>query len=43
METIENQELTSTEMIKLSYDAIKTIWDTPENDIWDKFYQQTQQ
>lgn len=42
MGNFESQEFTSDEMTKLSYDAIKTIWDTPENDIWDKFYQQTQ-
>ncbi len=40
MEIIDNQELTSNEITKLSYDAIKTIWEASENDIWDNFYKQ---
>ena len=43
MEVSESQEITSNEMTKLSDDATKTIWDAPENDIWDNFYKQTQQ
>ena len=37
---MENNDHISLEMIRAQEKSLKKVWDTPENDVWDKLYKE---